>query len=94
METMVTSERRRSYHEPRKRPLCLYSAVFMRFAIKVKPQNMLLFACHVTNEIAQITQGCRLVKYEYLGGKEAAAAAASPAKGDPATTGPVPADKS
>ncbi|KAK4320471.1 hypothetical protein Pmani_008637 [Petrolisthes manimaculis] len=51
--------------------LCCYSAIFMRFAIKVQPRNLLLFACHVTNETAQIIQGCRLIKYEYLGGKEA-----------------------
>ncbi|XP_018017286.1 mitochondrial pyruvate carrier 1-like [Hyalella azteca] len=55
--------------------LCFYSAIFMRFAIKVQPRNLLLFACHFTNEAAQITQGCRLINYEYLGGKDAAAAA-------------------
>uniref|UniRef100_A0A0N7ZB97 Mitochondrial pyruvate carrier n=1 Tax=Scylla olivacea TaxID=85551 RepID=A0A0N7ZB97_SCYOL len=36
--------------------LCLYSAIFMRFAIKVQPRNLLLFACHITNETAQIVQ--------------------------------------
>lgn len=36
--------------------LCLYSAIFMRFSIMVKPRNLLLFSCHVTNEIAQLTQ--------------------------------------
>ncbi|KAB7505669.1 Mitochondrial pyruvate carrier 1 [Armadillidium nasatum] len=46
--------------------LCIYSLVFMRFAIKVQPRNLLLFACHVTNETAQIIQGYRLVKYEYF----------------------------
>ncbi|XP_077487251.1 mitochondrial pyruvate carrier [Amblyomma americanum] len=46
--------------------LCIYSLLFMRFALKVQPRNMLLFACHFTNEAAQITQGCRLIKYEYL----------------------------
>ncbi|XP_076041536.1 mitochondrial pyruvate carrier [Oratosquilla oratoria] len=50
--------------------LCFYSAIFMRFAIKVQPRNLLLFACHLTNETAQIIQGCRLINYEYLGGKE------------------------
>lgn len=57
--------------------LCLYSAIFMRFAIKVQPRNLLLFSCHITNETAQIIQGCRLINYEYLGGKEAAAKAAA-----------------
>ncbi|RWS28655.1 mitochondrial pyruvate carrier 1-like protein [Leptotrombidium deliense] len=47
--------------------LALYSAVFMRFAWKVQPRNMLLFACHFTNEIAQCTQGVRFINYEYLG---------------------------
>ncbi|MPC78473.1 Mitochondrial pyruvate carrier 1 [Portunus trituberculatus] len=36
--------------------LCLYSAIFMRFAIKVQPRNLLLFACHFTNETAQVVQ--------------------------------------
>ncbi|XP_050713668.1 mitochondrial pyruvate carrier 1-like [Eriocheir sinensis] len=53
--------------------LCLYSAIFMRFAIKVQPRNLLLFSCHFTNETAQLIQGGRLINYEYLGGKEAAA---------------------
>ncbi|KAG8223391.1 hypothetical protein J437_LFUL002636 [Ladona fulva] len=50
--------------------LCLYSMMFMRFAWKVQPQNLLLFACHFTNEAAQLTQGVRFVNYNYLGGKE------------------------
>ncbi|EEC00490.1 mitochondrial pyruvate carrier 1 [Ixodes scapularis] len=48
--------------------LCIYSLLFMRFALKVQPRNLLLFACHFTNEAAQITQGCRLIQHEYLGG--------------------------
>lgn len=36
--------------------LCVYSLLFMRFAIKVLPMNMLLFACHFTNECAQLYQ--------------------------------------
>ncbi|XP_059842198.1 mitochondrial pyruvate carrier 1 isoform X2 [Hypanus sabinus] len=43
--------------------LCCYSLLFMRFAYKVQPRNWLLFACHFTNETAQIIQGCRLIKY-------------------------------
>lgn len=50
--------------------LCIYSLLFMRFAIKVQPRNLLLFACHFTNEAAQITQGCRLIHHEYLGGSQ------------------------
>ncbi|NXF54655.1 MPC1 protein, partial [Oceanites oceanicus] len=33
--------------------LCCYSLTFMRFAYKVQPRNWLLFACHLTNEVAQ-----------------------------------------
>lgn len=44
--------------------------MFMRFAWKVQPQNMLLFACHFTNEGAQITQGVRFINYNYLGGNK------------------------
>lgn len=36
--------------------LCLYSALFMRFALRVQPLNMLLFVCHATNETAQLYQ--------------------------------------
>ncbi|KAK9874682.1 hypothetical protein WA026_005502 [Henosepilachna vigintioctopunctata] len=46
--------------------LCIYSAMFMRFAWKVQPQNMLLFACHLTNEVAQIVQLGRYVTYAYI----------------------------
>ena len=42
----------------------------MRFAWKVQPRNLLLLACHMTNECAQLTQGVRFIKYEYGGGKE------------------------
>uniref|UniRef100_A0A667G2G9 Mitochondrial pyruvate carrier n=1 Tax=Lynx canadensis TaxID=61383 RepID=A0A667G2G9_LYNCA len=44
--------------------LCCYSLTFMRFAYKVQPRNWLLFACHATNEVAQLIQGSRLIKYE------------------------------
>ncbi|XP_046671725.1 mitochondrial pyruvate carrier 1 [Homalodisca vitripennis] len=50
--------------------LCLYSLIFMRFAWKVQPQNLLLFACHFTNEGAQLTQGARFINHHYMGGKE------------------------
>ncbi|GAB6032513.1 pyruvate transporter mpc1 [Chamberlinius hualienensis] len=46
--------------------LMLYSALFMRFAIRVKPRNLLLFACHVTNFSAQCVQEYRFVNYNYL----------------------------
>ncbi|KAJ1911282.1 pyruvate transporter mpc1 [Mycoemilia scoparia] len=43
--------------------LCLYSALFMRFAWAVSPRNYLLFACHLTNEVAQLIQMGRFVNY-------------------------------
>lgn len=46
--------------------LAVYSLAFMRFAWKVQPRNMLLFACHFTNEAAQLTQGYRFIEYNYL----------------------------
>ncbi|XP_054991197.1 mitochondrial pyruvate carrier 1 isoform X1 [Sorex araneus] len=45
--------------------LCCYSLAFMRFAYKVQPRNWLLLACHATNEVAQLAQGTRLIKYEF-----------------------------
>ncbi|XP_069830488.1 mitochondrial pyruvate carrier 1 isoform X2 [Dendropsophus ebraccatus] len=44
--------------------LTCYSLLFMRFAYKVQPRNWLLFACHFTNEFAQLVQGSRLIKYK------------------------------
>ncbi|XP_065650223.1 mitochondrial pyruvate carrier 1-like [Hydra vulgaris] len=43
--------------------LCIYSALFMRFAWKVQPRNLLLFACHATNEGAQLIQLGRCVNH-------------------------------
>lgn len=48
--------------------LCMYSAVFMRFAWKVQPRNLLLLGCHITNFGVQVTQGSRFINYNYLGG--------------------------
>ena len=44
--------------------LCVYSALFMRFALVVQPRNMLLFACHVSNEAVQLTQIGRRLKWD------------------------------
>lgn len=44
--------------------LTLYSAMFMRFALRVKPRNLLLFACHATNFVVQSAQGIRYLRYE------------------------------
>lgn len=36
--------------------MCVYSALFMRFAWKVQPRNYLLFSCHTANESVQLYQ--------------------------------------
>lgn len=46
--------------------LCVYSALFMRFAWKVQPRNMLLFACHFTNESTQLFQFSRFFNFYYM----------------------------
>lgn len=45
--------------------------MFMRFAWVVKPRNMLLFACHFTNEGAQLIQMTRFINYHYISSAEA-----------------------
>lgn len=47
----------------------------MRFAWKVKPQNMLLFACHVTNFSAQTVQGTRFLNHKISGDNKASESA-------------------
>ncbi|XP_011496521.1 PREDICTED: mitochondrial pyruvate carrier 1-like [Ceratosolen solmsi marchali] len=44
--------------------LTFYSMAFLRFSVRVQPKNMLLFACHVVNLSAQLTQGYRYLKYQ------------------------------
>ncbi|WYZ42583.1 hypothetical protein EsH8_VI_000282 [Colletotrichum jinshuiense] len=51
--------------------LTIYSATFMRYSLAVSPKNYLLFACHLVNSGAQLTQGYRYMQYNYWGGKEA-----------------------
>jgi mitochondrial pyruvate carrier 1 len=43
---------------------------FFFSAWRVQPRNYLLFACHITNATAQLTQGYRFVNYWHGGGKE------------------------
>lgn len=51
------------FYSKKIKAMCIYSLLFMRFAIRVSPMNPLLFACHFANECAQIMQGVRLIKY-------------------------------
>ena len=46
--------------------LSVYSLLFMRFAWKVVPRNLLLMSCHITNELAQLTQGARFINYHFV----------------------------
>ena len=46
--------------------LSVYSLLFMRFAWKVVPRNLLLMSCHITNEVAQLTQEVRFINYHYV----------------------------
>jgi hypothetical protein len=46
--------------------LMLYSLLFMRFAWVVQPRNLLLLACHATNETAQCIQMGRFLNYHYF----------------------------
>jgi hypothetical protein len=39
--------------------MCVYSALFMRFAWMITPRNHLLLACHVCNEAVHLNQGRR-----------------------------------
>ncbi len=36
--------------------MCVYSALFMRFAWMIQPRNYILLACHASNEVVQLNQ--------------------------------------
>ncbi|KAK7395051.1 hypothetical protein VNO78_15593 [Psophocarpus tetragonolobus] len=42
--------------------MCVYSALFMRFAWMVQPRNYLLLSCHASNEAVQLCQLSRWAK--------------------------------
>ena len=42
--------------------MCVYSALFMRFAWMVQPRNYHLLVCHASNETVQLYQLSRWVK--------------------------------
>lgn len=50
--------------------LIVYSSLFARWAYVVKPQNLLLAACHVTNVGAQMNQLRRALEYKLEQGKK------------------------
>ena len=50
--------------------LLVYSSLFARWAMVVKPQNLLLAGCHVANIAAQGNQLRRAIEYKRENGKE------------------------
>ena len=50
--------------------LLVYSSLFARWAFVVKPQNLLLAGCHVTNVGAQGNQLRRAIEYKKENGKD------------------------
>eukprot|EP01108_Squamamoeba_japonica_P006627 TRINITY_DN5418_c0_g1_i1.p2 TRINITY_DN5418_c0_g1~~TRINITY_DN5418_c0_g1_i1.p2 ORF type:complete len:135 (-),score=13.88 TRINITY_DN5418_c0_g1_i1:7-369(-) len=48
--------------------LCVYSALFMRFSLVIKPRNLLLFSCHLCNEAVQLTNLGRWANWRYTDG--------------------------
>ena len=50
--------------------LLVYSSLFARWAFVVRPQNLLLAGCHVTNVAAQANQLRRAVEYKRENGKD------------------------
>ncbi|KAL9180245.1 hypothetical protein ACHAXT_008215 [Thalassiosira profunda] len=50
--------------------LIVYSSLFARWAFVVKPQNLLLAGCHVTNVGAQLNQLRRAIEYKKENGKD------------------------
>ncbi|KAK5817732.1 hypothetical protein PVK06_022660 [Gossypium arboreum] len=51
--------------------MCVYSALFMRFAWMVQPRNYLLLACHASNETVQLYQLSRWARAQgYLSEKK------------------------
>uniref|UniRef100_A0A1D5QF59 Mitochondrial pyruvate carrier n=1 Tax=Macaca mulatta TaxID=9544 RepID=A0A1D5QF59_MACMU len=69
----------------------LYSAIFMRFAYRVQPRNLLLMTCHCTNVMAQSVQASRYLLY-HGGGAEAKARDTPPSRPPPARV-PSPRNK-
>ncbi|KAK8586456.1 hypothetical protein V6N13_010048 [Hibiscus sabdariffa] len=58
--------------------MCVYSALFMRFAWMVQPRNYLLLACHASNETVQLYHLSRWARAQgYLSGKKEEASSAS-----------------
>ncbi|OMP05565.1 hypothetical protein COLO4_08760 [Corchorus olitorius] len=60
--------------------MCGYSALFMRFAWVVKPRNLHLLACHVTNETVQLYQLSRWLRAQGFSQKKEEAEAAQNSK--------------
>lgn len=51
--------------------MCVYSALFMRFAWAISPRNYILMACHAANETVQLNQLRRWYEWSSSHPKEA-----------------------
>jgi len=52
--------------------LMVYSSLFTRWAFIVKPQNLLLSACHASNVVAQCNQMRRAIEFKLANGEQEA----------------------
>ncbi|CAD6566936.1 MAG: pyruvate transporter mpc1 [Cyphobasidiales sp. Tagirdzhanova-0007] len=68
--TDITTKDETAISGPMTAALFSYSIVFMRFAWKVQPRNLLLFGCHAVNSTAQGIQGFRFINYHNMGGSQ------------------------
>ncbi|KAJ4729421.1 Mitochondrial pyruvate carrier [Melia azedarach] len=50
--------------------MCVYSALFMRFAWMVQPRNLHLLVCHASNETVQLYQFSRWAKAQGFSQKQ------------------------
>ena len=69
--------------------LIVYSSLFARWAFVVKPQNLLLAGCHVTNVGAQLNQMWRALEYKRSKGEDDAVNDIMMKAGATAATGAV-----
>jgi hypothetical protein len=69
--------------------MCIYSGLFMRFAWVVKPRNLLLLACHVTNESVQSYNMARYINWR-LDQRNATKSLLPPPSSLPPTSPPSP----
>jgi len=60
--------------------MCIYSLLFIRWSLAIKPANYPLFVCHISNELAQLTELSRWTNWKLQNKK-------TPIPPQPKTTG-------